>query len=67
MVSLKCQPVCSGFYVDSLVRDCSNSIANALELLQSYTKPPLPHPLPPDMLILGWLMMYVFITTDMVQ
>ena len=24
-----------------LVQDCSNSIANALELLQSYTKPSL--------------------------
>ena len=24
---------------DGLVQDCSNSIANALELLQSYTKP----------------------------
>ena len=26
-------------YVDDLVQDCSNSIANALELLQSFTKP----------------------------
>ena len=26
-------------YVDGLVQDCSNSIANALELLQSCTKP----------------------------
>ena len=25
-------------YVDGLVQDCSNSIANALELLQSCTK-----------------------------
>ena len=25
--------------IDSLVQDCSNSIANALELPQSYTKP----------------------------
>ena len=25
--------------IDGLVQDCSNSIANALELLQSYTKP----------------------------
>ena len=25
--------------VDGLVQDCSNSIANAMELLQSYTKP----------------------------
>ena len=25
-------------YTDGLVQDCSNSIANALELLQSYTK-----------------------------
>ena len=36
-------------YFDSLVQDCSNSIANALELLQSCTKPsicryePQPH------------------------
>ena len=27
------------FYIDGLVQDCSNSIANALELLQSCTKP----------------------------
>ena len=26
-------------YIDDLVQDCSNSIANALELLQSCTKP----------------------------
>ena len=26
-------------YIDGLVQYCSNSIANALELLQSYTKP----------------------------
>ena len=26
-------------YIDGLVQDCSNSIANALELLQSGTKP----------------------------
>ena len=26
-------------HIDSLVQDCSNSIANALELLQSCTKP----------------------------
>ena len=26
-------------YIDGFVHDCSNSIANALELLQSYTKP----------------------------
>ena len=26
-------------YIDGLVEDCSNSIANALELLQSSTKP----------------------------
>ena len=25
--------------IDGLVQDCSNSIANALELLQSYTEP----------------------------
>ena len=25
-------------YIDSLMQDCSNSIANTLELLQSYTK-----------------------------
>ena len=33
-------------YIDGLVQDCSNSIANALELLQSCTKPsicPWPH------------------------
>ena len=27
------------FYIDDWVQDCSNSIANTLELLQSYTKP----------------------------
>ena len=27
------------WYFDGLVQDCSNSIANALELLQSCTKP----------------------------
>ena len=27
------------FHLDGLVQDCSNSIANALELLQSCTKP----------------------------
>ena len=26
-------------YIDGLVQDCSNSIGNALELLQSRTKP----------------------------
>ena len=26
-------------HIDALVQDCSNSIANALELLQSCTKP----------------------------
>ena len=26
-------------YIDGLVQDCSNSFANALELLQSCTKP----------------------------
>ena len=26
-------------YIDGLVQDCSNSTANALELLQSCTKP----------------------------
>ena len=26
-------------YLDGLVQDCSNSIANAMELLQSYAKP----------------------------
>ena len=27
------------YMFDGLVQDCSNSIANALELLQSWTKP----------------------------
>ena len=26
-------------YINDLVQDCNNSTANALELLQSYTKP----------------------------
>ena len=30
-------------YIDGLVQDCSNSIANALELLQSCTKPSIWH------------------------
>ena len=29
------------FHIGGLVQDCSNSIANALELLQSCTKPSL--------------------------
>ena len=29
----------NGNYIDGLVQDCGNSIANALELLQSCTKP----------------------------
>ena len=32
-------------YVDGLVQDCSNSIANALELLQSGTKPSMCKPI----------------------
>ena len=28
-----------GDQIDGLVQDCSNSISNALELLQSFTKP----------------------------
>ena len=31
--------VCYWYHIDGLVQDCSNSIANALELLQSCTKP----------------------------
>ena len=31
-------------YIDGLVQDCSNSIANALELLQSCTKPSIYSP-----------------------
>ena len=31
--------ICIYTYLDGFVQDCSNSIANALELLQSYTKP----------------------------
>ena len=30
----------SKMQIDGLMQDCSNSIANALELLQSCTKPP---------------------------
>ena len=30
---------CIVVYIDGLVQDCSNSIANAMELLPSYTKP----------------------------
>ena len=33
-----CQPVNKKCHIDGLVRDCSNSIANTLELLQSCTK-----------------------------
>ena len=32
-------PIRARYGVDGLVQDCSNSIANALELLQSWTKP----------------------------
>ena len=31
--------LCIPYIIDGLVQDCSNSIANALELLQSCTKP----------------------------
>ena len=31
-------------YIDNLVQDCSNSIAYALGLLQSYTKPSISDP-----------------------
>ena len=31
--------VCTIIHINGLVQDCSNSIANALELLQSCTKP----------------------------
>ena len=33
------QAILNLLYIDGLVQDCSNSIANALELLQSCTKP----------------------------
>ena len=32
-------PVLERLHFDGLAQDCSDSIANALELLQSYTKP----------------------------
>ena len=40
-VDTKFRAVCGGYDkdIDCLVQDCSNSIANALELLQSCTKP----------------------------
>ena len=34
-----CIYCCRSWHIDGLVQDCSNSIANALELLQSCTKP----------------------------
>ena len=37
-------------HIDGLAQDCSNSIANALELLQSYTKP---------MISLIWISNYI--------
>ena len=37
MKTMEC--VFAAFYIDGLVPDCSNSITNALELLQSCTKP----------------------------
>ena len=33
-----CWPISITLYINGLVQDCSNSIANALELLQSHTK-----------------------------
>ena len=33
------RPNATGHYLNGLVQDCSNSIANALELLQSCIKP----------------------------
>ena len=41
-----CQPVAWWCHMDGLVQDCSNSIANALELLQSCTKPSMWCPSP---------------------
>ena len=36
---MACCLMVPGFFIGGLVQDCSNSIANALELLQSFTKP----------------------------
>ena len=33
--------ICKDLHIDDLVQDCSTSIANALEILQSCTKPPI--------------------------
>ena len=41
---LTVKPMVECYYVNGLLQDCSNSIANALELLQSCTKPSLSSP-----------------------
>ena len=38
-ISNNLHPILQEYHADDLVQDCSNSIANALELLQSCTKP----------------------------
>ena len=59
---------CFTFFVptynnDGLVQDCSNSIANVLELMQSCTKPLASFPVcNEDMVILHWTISFVCIT-----
>ena len=49
-MSLK-NTLCKIIYIDGLVQDCSNSIANALELLQSCIKPYIYMTVYPSMLV----------------
>ena len=45
-------------HIDGLVQDCSNSIANALELLKSWTKPSLSNN---NILMLFWLIQAAYL------
>ena len=48
---------CNKYHFDGLAQDCSNSIANALELLQSCTKP----------LIYKCILSYSVLTLDLLK
>ena len=49
-----CSPALSHWYIDGLVQNCSNSIANALKKLQSCTKPLIFNSLGPNDAIWHW-------------
>ena len=49
-------------YIDGLVQDCSNAIANALELPQSCSKPPIYMNCTTQIAVV-WLLLSAFIIT----